>query len=94
VHASSPIAAGQESPELRDFLLDAARVAKLQSDAGTHLEILLRLGKVAEVVRSVALQQEADLVLIGRGVIQGMLGRLRSEAYTIIREAPCPVISI
>ncbi len=96
VHASSPITGGQESAELRDFLLDAARerLAKLQSDAGTHLEILMRFGKVAEVVRSAALQQEADLVLIGRGVMQRMLGRLRSETYTIIREAPCPVISI
>ena len=96
VHATSPSAAGQESPELRDSLLDVARehLAKLQSNAGTHLEILTRFGKVAEVVRSAALQQEADLVLMGRGVIHGVLGRLRSEAYSIIREAPCPVISI
>ena len=49
---------------------------------------------MGNVVRDAALEHEADLVLIGRGVIQGMLGRLRSEAYTIIREAPYPVISI
>jgi hypothetical protein len=34
------------------------------------------------------------LIVIGRGVMQKTLGRLRSSAYSIIREAPCPVISI
>ena len=96
VHAAAPIPAGQESPALRDFLLDTTRerLAKLQSDAGTNFDVWLRFGRVGNVVRDAALAHEADLVLIGRGVIQGMLGRLRSEAYTIIREAPCPVISI
>ena len=96
VHAAAPIHAGQESPALRDFLLDTSRerLGDLQSKAGTHFEILMRFGKVEDVIRDAALEHEADLVLIGRGVIQGMLGRLRSEAYTIIREAPCPVISI
>lgn len=96
VHAAAPIPAGEESPSLRDFLLDTARecLRKLQLEAGTNLKVLMRFGKVEEVVRSAALEHEADLVLIGRGAIQGMLGRLRSEAYTIICEAPCPVISI
>jgi nucleotide-binding universal stress UspA family protein len=96
LHASAPIPASQESPSLRDFLLDTTRerLAKLQSDSGTNFEICLRFGRVGNVVRDAASEHEADLVLIGRGVIQGMLGRLRSEAYTIIREAPCPVISI
>jgi len=96
VHAAAPISPGQESPSLRDFLLDTSRerLAKLQSDAGTNFDIWLRFGRVGNIVRDAALEHEADLVLIGRGVIQGMLGRLRSEAYTIIREAPCPVIRI
>jgi len=96
VHAAAPIPAGEESPSLRDFLLDTARerLRKLQREAGTNLKILMRFGKVEEVVRCAAMDHDADLLVIGRGVIQGMLGRLRSEAYTIIREAPCPVISI
>jgi hypothetical protein len=36
----------------------------------------------------------ADIVIIGRGVIQKPFGRLRSGAYEVIREAPCPVISV
>lgn len=96
VPASGSIPSGQESASLRGFLLDTVeqRIVNLQSDAGTNFDILLRFGRVEDVVRNAALAHEADLILIGRGVIHGMLGRLRSEAYNIIREAPCPVISI
>ena len=96
VPASSAIPSCQEQASLRGFLLDTIeqRIANLQSEANTNFDIQVRFGKVGDIVRDAALAHEADLILIGRGVIQGMLGRLRSEAYTIIREAPCPVISI
>jgi nucleotide-binding universal stress UspA family protein len=94
--AAEPIAPGQEPPSLRGFLLDTAeaRIANLQSEAGTELDILLRFGRVENVIRDAALAHEADLIMIGRGVMHDVLGRLRSAAYGIIREAPCPVISI
>jgi nucleotide-binding universal stress UspA family protein len=94
--AAEPIPPGKEPASLRGFLLDTAeqRISNLQSEAGTDLDILLRFGRVEHVVRDAALAHEADLILIGRGVIHGMLGRLRSAAYGIVREAPCPVISI
>jgi len=99
VHAipcSEPFPPGQEPASLRGFLLDTAeqRVSELQSKAGTDLEIMLRFGKVEDIVRDVARSLEADLILIGRGVLQQTLGRMRSADYSIIREAPCPVISI
>src|SRR5262249_46937414 len=45
-------------------------------------------------VSSAALQLEVDLVVIGRGASSGMLGRLRTNAYSITRQAPCPAVSI
>jgi len=96
VHAAAPISSGHETPALRDFLLETTqeRLVQLQAHASTNFKIEMRFGRVGNVVRDAALEHQADLILIGRGVIQGMLGRLRSEAYAIIREAPCPVISI
>jgi nucleotide-binding universal stress UspA family protein len=35
-----------------------------------------------------------DLLIIGRAADENMLGRLRTHSYTLIRESPCPVISI
>lgn len=94
--AAEPIPAGHEPPSLRGFLLDTAeeRISELQSEAGTDFDILLQFGRVEDVVRDAASAFDADLILIGRGVLQKALGRLRSVAYAIIREAPCPVISI
>ena len=37
-------------------------------------------------------ETKADLLVIGRAA-KG-LGRLRSNAYALIRESPCPVISV
>jgi len=67
---------------------------QLQRQAGTKLDVLLRLGKPAQVVHDEAIAEEANLVIVGRGVIQKALGRLRSTAYAIIRQSPCPVISV
>ena len=36
----------------------------------------------------------ADLIVIGRGVVNRFAGDLRTEAYGIMRESPCPVISV
>jgi nucleotide-binding universal stress UspA family protein len=95
VHATAPTP-GIESESLCDFLFDVSRknLEKLQAEAGTKLATRLRLGPIGNVVREAALEQRTDLVLVGRGAVQKGLGRLRSSAYAIIREAPCPVISI
>jgi nucleotide-binding universal stress UspA family protein len=51
-------------------------------------------GNVAGTVRNLAMQSRADLVVIGRGAIRTGLGRLYANAYDIIRESPCPVLSV
>jgi nucleotide-binding universal stress UspA family protein len=80
----------------RIFLLDVAReeLAKLQTEAGTNLEAVLEGGGVALVVRRAAEENHADLIVIGRGVIHERFGRMRTHVYSIIRDAPCPVISV
>jgi len=77
-------------------LFQGARVVldKIQGEAGSKLDVLMRLGEPAQVIHDQASSEMADLVIVGRGVIQKALGRLRSTAYAIIREAPCPVISV
>jgi nucleotide-binding universal stress UspA family protein len=78
------------------FLLDAARkeMTKLQAEAGTNFEASVFAGGVGAVVRQAALDRHADLVIIGRGVMHTTFGRLRTQSYQIIRQAPCPVLSL
>lgn len=69
-------------------------VADIQQHAGTNLEVRVEGGRVSHVVRDTALEENADLVIIGGGKAHKTLGRLRSNAYAIIRDCPCPVLSM
>jgi nucleotide-binding universal stress UspA family protein len=73
---------------------DREQIELLVRDAGVDAEILLDSGDVPQVIRKVAESVGADLVAIGRHPNAGILGRLRQHAYTIVREAPCPVVSV
>jgi nucleotide-binding universal stress UspA family protein len=74
----------ERDPSMYEFLFDAARerLADLQAKAGTNLEVRLIAGAVGSAVHKAALERDANLLVMGRG------------AYSIIREAPCPVISV
>jgi nucleotide-binding universal stress UspA family protein len=74
---------------------DLAReeISKLQQEAGTDFPLSLTDGYIALDLSEVALDQDADLVVIGRGRLQGTLGSLRTHAYEIIRQVSCPVLS-
>lgn len=64
--------------------------AKLGVDAPhTVIDALLAEGIHGEVVR-----RKADLLITGRGHSIGTFSRLWSHLYSIIRDSPCPVLSI
>jgi nucleotide-binding universal stress UspA family protein len=99
VHAIPGAYAGPEKyldSDLRVYLEQDARkaIAQLQERAGLAAPLCIGAGDVSQVVRDSALGHSADLVVIGRGHATRTLGRLRSNVYSIIREAPCPVISV
>jgi nucleotide-binding universal stress UspA family protein len=82
--------------EFDRFLADTARekLKRIQEQAGTDFEVYLEGGSVSKVVRDAAIRQGADLVVIGRGHAQAPLSRLRTNAYAIVRDASCPVLSV
>ncbi len=83
-------------PEFEGTLRENARrmIQDLAKTAEIDAPISVGTGTVPDVVREEAVKQGTDLVVIGRGVLQGTLGRLRTHAYGIIRNAPCPVLSV
>lgn len=82
--------------DLRQYLEQDARklIGQLQQTAGVTAPLCLGAGKISHVVRDSALGHRADLIVIGRGRASHTLGRLRSNVYSIVRDAPCPVISV
>lgn len=81
--------------DLHRYLLEGARVElkKLQREAGLQGEIAVKGGGVSKVVRNFALENKIGLIVLGRGESQHRLGRLRTHAYQIVHDAPCPVLS-
>jgi nucleotide-binding universal stress UspA family protein len=78
--------------ELRDNAYRA--IQEFQEEAHINVPLCIIAGTVAEGVQEEALRHGADLVVIGRGVLHNALGRLRTHSYGIIRQAPCPVLSV
>jgi nucleotide-binding universal stress UspA family protein len=82
--------------DLRLELVEEAQAAlgKLLDAAGVKAEVEVQGGEVAHVVKCAAERLHAELVLIGRSSESGLVGRLRANAYSIIRQSPAPVISV
>ena len=68
-------------------------IALRQEAAGTNFSLSITKGHIAHDAAELALEYNADLILIGRGKARGVFGSVRSHAAEIIRCAPCPVLS-
>lgn len=66
----------------------------LRREAGIDAEIEVETGELTEIIYECAARRGADLLVIGRGTSKGIIGRLRSNAYELIRESPCAVVSV
>ena len=63
-------------------------------NTGADAECIVQAGHVPPSVCNAAKALGADLAVIGRSHDAGGIGRIRSTAYEIIREAPCPVSGV
>jgi len=70
------------------------RLEDLASQAGVTASFLVDHGQPSKVVARLTTQADADLLVIGRRVGPGSAGRLEATAYAIIRQSPCPVVSV
>ena len=66
----------------------------LAQQAGLEAPLEVVNGPVGESIGEAVKRHKGDLLVIGRGVIEERLGRLRTSAYDIIRSSPCPVLSV
>jgi nucleotide-binding universal stress UspA family protein len=74
----------KETASALRYLLEALKI-----DAPLHI----LEGSTGQVIRRVATIEDADLVVIGRGHLDQKMGHLRTHAYEIICDSPCPVLS-
>lgn len=81
---------------LKDELTASAReeLERLRRSLDLTAEIAVERGDPPKAVCRLAADNNADLLIIGRGSAGGVFGRLRTNAYAIIRESPCGVVSV
>jgi nucleotide-binding universal stress UspA family protein len=90
-------AAGAKGEERKVRRLDTEYPqAGLNAELGSKLDcmVYLETGGVGEVVRRVVEEQNVDLVVTNRGHLRHPFGKLRTHAYEIVLESPCPVLSL
>ena len=81
---------------LKQEMVIAAGTAlnNLKEKLGLVCEHSVVEGPIAEAIHDEAVRRHADLIVTGRGHAQGSFSRLWSHLYPIIRQAPCPVLSV
>jgi nucleotide-binding universal stress UspA family protein len=70
------------------------QIAEWLGPAAERAAIRVESGEVATAIAVLATETDADLLVIGRNPAPGVFGRLRTDAYSVIRQSPCPVISV
>ncbi|MCL4794948.1 MAG: universal stress protein [Bryobacteraceae bacterium] len=98
VHASPqlvPVVGVVHEPEWRAHVLEALQktMAELLEKAGVVADARLVAGDAPGAVVAALEEAGGDVLVIGRSP-HGMLGRLRTAAYAIIRHSSRPVISV
>jgi nucleotide-binding universal stress UspA family protein len=66
------------------------QIAKLQQEMGTHAEVFIASGNVPKQLNLAAQQTNTDVLAIG---CRPANGRLRANAYSIVRESSVPVLN-
>jgi nucleotide-binding universal stress UspA family protein len=99
VHATPPLGGRTGEffdPQGRLDLIAQAQcdLEALQNDVGSRADVLVTDGEPGTVISTAAREVNANLVVIGRSAHSGLLGRLRTHAYAILRQSPCPGVSV
>ena len=98
IHAIAAHAEALDEPDLswRTGIREIAEeeLLRLQRETGADADLLLEAGEPTRIICSAAARVGAGTVIIGRGSAAGNFGRLRTNSYAIIRQSPCPVVSV
>jgi nucleotide-binding universal stress UspA family protein len=91
-----PISAEMDLRPYLDAMDDTAhfQMHELKAKVGVDAPHTVLRGVISSTIRQEALRRKADLIVTGRGHAQDAFSRLWSHLYPLVRESPCPVLSI
>jgi nucleotide-binding universal stress UspA family protein len=96
LHVTAAVPPSEHEEAQRAKLRWAAEkeLQRVVDTAGSKADVLVESGEAAHAICGAAARLKADVLVIGRGSAAGVFGRLRTNAYAIIRQSPCPVVSV
>jgi nucleotide-binding universal stress UspA family protein len=83
-------------PDWRTQLTRTAmeRIGHFREEMGIEASVAIEAGETPLVVATAAEAMSADLLVIGRGSTPRAHGHLPTNAYSIVRQSACPVVTI
>lgn len=84
----------EERVQLMEAQAARHRLAELQRVVGSHARVIIAVGPIKDALTEAACRLQADVLVIGRSSQPGAQGRLRDLTYAVVRDAPCPVLSV
>jgi nucleotide-binding universal stress UspA family protein len=69
-------------------------IRRLQKTLEVPAQVCIEIGEFPAMISQAAGRLKSDLLIIGRGIAANVFGRLRTYSYAIIRQSPCPVVSV
>lgn len=80
--------------ELVDEAAARDRIEAARAAAGVAAPVSFLHGELPKALRDEAERLQSRLMVIGRGHMHAVLGRMRTHVNSIIERAPCPVLSV
>jgi nucleotide-binding universal stress UspA family protein len=69
-------------------------IAELKRKVASEASVQVAVGPVKESLVAAAEELSADVLVIGRSLRDGSLGRMPELTYALTRDSPCPVVSV
>ncbi len=83
------------SPYLKELMAHADfKVRELKGALGIDAPHSIIDARIPDGIRQEALRRNADLIVTGRGHAQETFNIISSRLYPIVRQSPCPVLSV
>ncbi|SPE28816.1 putative UspA domain protein [Acidobacteriia bacterium SbA2] len=70
------------------------RIAEMQRVLGSRARVHIVAGPIKDAVTEAASRLQADILVVGRSAQPGERERFRDLTYALVRDAPCPVLSV
>lgn len=84
----------EEQTESAEKRAARQRIEELQRAAGMRAPVTIAVGPIKDALIEAARRLRADVLVIGRSPEPGSVGRMRDLTYAMVRDAPCPVLSV